>query len=69
MKKIMLVFGTRPGGIAAGTLKLVGTHEKMICNTFKLLLNNKAEYEKMSKASNPFGDGSASKKIADILEK
>jgi len=58
----------RPEGIKAGTLKLVGTNEKTIYNTCKLLLNNKLEYDKMSKASNPYGDGYACKKIADILE-
>ena len=57
----------RPEGIAAGTLKLVGTDEEMIYSTFKLLLENKSEYEKMSIASNPYGDGFASKRIADIL--
>lgn len=58
----------RPEGIAAGTLKLVGTNEKTIYDQFRLLLDNKEEYEKMSKASNPYGDGFASKRIADILE-
>ena len=58
----------RPEGIAAGTLKLVGTDEEVIYNTFKLLLKDKDEYEKMSKASNPYGDGFASRRIADILE-
>lgn len=58
----------RPEGIAAGTLKLVGTDEEIIYNTFKLLLEDKLEYEKMSHASNPYGDGFASKRIADILE-
>jgi len=58
----------RPEGIAAGTLKLVGTNEETIYNTFKLLLEDKDEYEKMSRASNPYGDGLASKRIADILE-
>lgn len=57
----------RPEGIAAGTLKLVGTDEEVIYNTFKQLLDDKEEYEKMSKASNPYGDGFASKRIADIL--
>ena len=59
----------RPEGIAAGTLKLVGTDEDTIYNNFKLLLENTEEYEKMSNASNPYGDGLASKRIADILEK
>ncbi|MFV0518657.1 MAG: non-hydrolyzing UDP-N-acetylglucosamine 2-epimerase [Lachnospirales bacterium] len=57
----------RPEGIAAGTLKLVGTEEDMIYRTFKELLENEDEYNKMSKASNPYGDGLASKRIADIL--
>ena len=58
----------RPEGIAAGTLKLVGTSEDVIYDNFTKLLNNKEEYEKMSKASNPYGDGFTSKRIADILE-
>lgn len=58
----------RPEGIKAGTLKLVGTDEEFIYNTFKTLLEDKEEYEKMSKASNPYGDGKASARIADILE-
>ncbi|MBR4031069.1 MAG: UDP-N-acetylglucosamine 2-epimerase (non-hydrolyzing) [Clostridia bacterium] len=58
----------RPEGIAAGTLKLVGTDEEVIYNSFKELLINKEEYEKMSHASNPYGDGFACKRIADILE-
>lgn len=57
----------RPEGIAAGTLKLVGTNEETIYNNFKILLENKSEYDKMSNASNPYGDGTASKQIADIL--
>ena len=58
----------RPEGIAAGTLKLVGTEEETIYQNFKSLLENKDEYEKMSKASTPYGDGFACKRIADILE-
>lgn len=57
----------RPEGIKAGTLKLVGTNEEVIYRNFRLLLEDEAEYEKMSKASNPYGDGFASKRIADIL--
>ena len=52
--------------ITAGTLKLVGTDEDVIYDTFKQLLEDKNEYEKMSKASNPYGDGFASKRIADV---
>lgn len=59
----------RPEGIEAGTLKLVGTEEEKIYNNIKLLLDNYTEYEKMSKASNPYGDGFASKRIADIIIK
>ena len=57
-----------PEGIEAGTLKLVGTEEETIYNEFSRLLSDKDEYEKMSKASNPYGDGFASKRIADIID-
>ena len=57
----------RPEGIKAGTLKLVGTDEEVIYQEFKKLLTNKAEYKKMSKASNPYGAGFACKRIADII--
>lgn len=57
----------RPEGIVAGTLKLVGTEEKTIYNEFKKLLEDESEYAKMSNASNPYGDGLASKRIADII--
>lgn len=57
----------RPEGIKAGTLKLVGTSEEIIYQSFKQLLENKEEYDKMSKASNPYGDGFACKRIVDIL--
>lgn len=59
----------RPEGIKAGTLKLVGTDEEVIYNNFKLLLESQEAYDAMSKASNPYGDGFACKRIADILEK
>jgi UDP-N-acetylglucosamine 2-epimerase (non-hydrolysing) len=58
----------RPEGIEAGTLKLVGTDEKVIYDNFKELLENRDSYDKMSRASNPYGDGFACKRIADILE-
>jgi len=57
----------RPEGIEAGTLKLVGADEERIYRSFKMLLEDKEEYKKMSQASNPYGDGFASKKIVDIL--
>ena len=58
----------RPEGIKAGTLKLVGTDEQVIYENFKLLLEDQTAYDSMSKASNPYGDGLACKRIADILE-
>ena len=57
----------RPEGIAAGTLKLVGTEEETIYREFSRLLSDKDEYEAMSKASNPYGDGHACERIADII--
>lgn len=59
----------RPEGIAAGTLKLVGTNEEIIYNETKKLLTDKKEYDKMSLASNPYGDGKASKRIVDAIIK
>ena len=58
----------RPEGIEAGTLKLVGTNEETIYTEFKKLLTDSEEYNKMSNASNPYGDGFACKRIADILQ-
>ena len=58
----------RPEGVAAGTLKLVGTDEAVIYREFTRLLDDPAAYEAMSRASNPFGDGNACRRIADILE-
>ncbi len=59
----------RPEGIAAGTLKLVGTNEETIYNEFKRLITDKQAYDAMAKASNPYGDGHACERIADILIK
>ncbi len=59
----------RPEGIAAGTLRLVGTDEGVIYENFRQLLDEPAEYEKMSRASNPYGDGLACQRIADVLVK
>jgi len=58
----------RPEGVAAGTLKLVGTKEADVYEGFKSLMTDDSLYEQMSRASNPYGDGSASKQIADVLE-
>lgn len=57
----------RPEGIAAGTLKLVGTEEETIYKEFSRLLSDKDEYKAMSQASNPYGDGHACERIANIL--
>lgn len=57
----------RPEGIQAGTLKLVGTDENTIYENFKRLLEDRQTYEAMATASNPYGDGSASRRIADVL--
>lgn len=58
----------RPEGIVAGTLKLVGTEEETIYKEFSQLLNNGAAYDLMAHASNPYGDGHACERIADVLE-
>lgn len=57
----------RPEGVEAGTLKLVGTDEEAIYQEFSRLLTDKQEYKSMSHASNPYGDGCASKRIATIF--
>jgi UDP-N-acetylglucosamine 2-epimerase (non-hydrolysing) len=57
----------RPEGVSAGTLKLVGTDEKRIYKEFSRLLSDQGEYDSMSYASNPYGDGHASERIAEIL--
>jgi UDP-N-acetylglucosamine 2-epimerase (non-hydrolysing) len=58
----------RPEGIEAGTLRLVGTDEANIYNSFTELITNEQAYKKMANAVNPYGDGFACKRIADILE-
>ncbi|MBO5906842.1 MAG: UDP-N-acetylglucosamine 2-epimerase (non-hydrolyzing) [Clostridia bacterium] len=58
----------RPEGVKAGTLKLVGTDEDVIYESFKELLESEESYKKMSEATNPYGDGYASVRIANILE-
>ncbi len=59
----------RPEGVEAGTLKLVGTKEQVIAREFKQLLCDPKEYEKMSRASNPYGDGTACRKIVSIVKR
>ena len=58
----------RSEGVEAGTLKLVGTDEETIYQAFRQLLEDKDEYERMSRACNPYGDGHACERIADVLE-
>ena len=57
----------RPEGIEAGTLKLAGTEEETIYNLAKELLTNREAYDAMAKAANPYGDGNASKRIAEAI--
>lgn len=57
----------RPEGVEAGTLKLVGTGEQSIRTAFSELLDDETAYGAMSKASNPYGDGFASARIAEVL--
>ena len=68
-KPVLVMRGTteRPEGVAAGTLRLVGTREETIYESFTELLDNAAAYEKMSRTANPYGDGRACRRIADIL--
>ena len=58
----------RPERVEAGRLKQVGTSEDVIYNEFSKLINDKNEYAKMAKGVNPYDDGNACKRIADILE-
>jgi len=58
----------RPEGVAAGTLKLVGTQEDNIYREFRSLLTDQQEYDRMSHTSNPYGDGKACRRIVDILK-
>ncbi len=58
----------RPEGIDAGTLKLVGTDKSVVFEAAQLLLENKSEYNRMSHASNPYGDGTASEQILEIIK-
>ena len=57
----------RPEGIKAGTLRLAGTNEETVYELTKELLVNSIEHEKMSKASNPYGDGNASHRISEAI--
>lgn len=59
----------RPEGVKAGTLKLVGTDREVIHREFRRLMKDRSAYEAMSKASNPYGDGTACRQIAEILKK
>ena len=58
----------RPEGVKAGTLRLVGTDEENIYRNFTQLLDDPQAYDKMARACNPYGDGHACERIADVLE-
>lgn len=58
----------RPEAVEAGTVKLVGTNFEAIVNESQKFLDNEKEYKKMSKAHNPYGDGSASKRIVNFFK-
>ena len=58
----------RPEGLKTGTVKLVGTNKENIIKNIENLLSNKKDYQKMSKAQNPYGNGNASKKIINYLK-
>ncbi|WRS31162.1 UDP-N-acetylglucosamine 2-epimerase (non-hydrolyzing) [Actinomycetaceae bacterium MB13-C1-2] len=57
----------RPEGVEAGTLRLVGTNEETIHAALTALLTNPTEYAAMSRATNPYGDGFASRRVADVI--
>lgn len=57
----------RPEAVKAGTVKIIGTNRGKILSETEKLINDKSEYDKMAKATNPYGDGLASKRIADFL--
>jgi UDP-N-acetylglucosamine 2-epimerase (non-hydrolysing) len=59
----------RPEAIEAGVARLVGTDRRRIVDAIQSLLDDEAEYSRMSRAQNPYGDGTAARRIADILEK
>jgi UDP-N-acetylglucosamine 2-epimerase (non-hydrolysing) len=63
MKKILLIFGTRPEAVAAGTVKMVGTDVDKITSSITELLKDEAIYKQMSGAYNPYGDGKSSENI------
>ena len=58
----------RPEAVEAETVKLVGTNKKMIIEEAQKLIDDKAEYEKMSKAHNPYGDGKACERIVEFIK-
>lgn len=58
----------RPEAVTAGTVKIVGTDKNLIVEETTKLLNNSEEYQKMSKAANPYGDGLASNRIVDAIK-
>lgn len=65
--KVMSVFGTRPETVKAGTVKVIGVNAADIYNHAKRLLTDRAEYDRMARAANPYGDGQASKRIVKAI--
>jgi len=57
----------RPEGVDAGNARLVGTDVDVIVSSLMELLEDKGAYEKMSKAKNPYGDGTSAKQIVDLI--
>lgn len=66
-KKALIIFGTRPEALNAGTVILVGTNKRKIVATATKLLNNKEFYNTISMSHNPYGDGDACKKIVEFI--
>ena len=69
-KPVLVMRGTteRPEAVEAGTVKLIGSDQDNIIKEVQKLLNDNSEYQKMSKAHNPYGKGNASEKILNILK-
>ena len=64
---VMVVFGTRPEVVEAGTVKIVGTDKERIVSETLHLLSHPRDYQRMARAHNPYGDGKASKRIVRYL--
>ncbi len=67
MQKIMAVIGTRPKALEAGTTKVIGLTRYRIVQKIQKLLNDRIEYDKISKATNPYGDRKAVQRIVKVI--